>query len=164
MYRCLVWRLCIRLGRAVESEIKSQCTSTLSTVFTMAPPPTVRRQLINYILTLMQILLLSLVQLSALNLQPDRQEPILYHTSILSGHQWVLELITGHPDRIRSELDVRKEVFLQLLLELRQAGHRDSRGVTLEEQVAIFLYMCVTGLMMRHVGERFQRSNDTISR
>ena len=86
MYHCLVWRLCIQLGRAVESEIKSQCMSMLSTVFTMAPPPTVHHQLINYILTLMWILLLSLVQLSALNLQPDQQELIPYHTYILSGH------------------------------------------------------------------------------
>ena len=94
----------------------------------------------------------------------ERQQPIPYHTSVLSGHKWVLELIVGHPDRIRCELGVRKEVFLQLLLELRQAEHVDSRRVTLEEQVAIFLYTCVTGLTVRHVGGRFQRSNSTISR
>jgi hypothetical protein len=29
---------------------------------------------------------------------------------------------------------------------------------------AIFLYMCVTGLSVHHVGERFQRSNKTISK
>jgi hypothetical protein len=34
----------------------------------------------------------------------------------------------------------------------------------LEEQLAIFLYACVTGLSVRHLGERFQRSNDTISK
>ncbi|KAJ3771242.1 hypothetical protein FB446DRAFT_601414, partial [Lentinula raphanica] len=27
-----------------------------------------------------------------------------YHTSILSGQQWVNELITGHPERIHTEL------------------------------------------------------------
>jgi hypothetical protein len=43
-------------------------------------------------------------------------------------------------------------------------GHCDSKNVTLEEQVAIFLYTCVTGLTTRHVGERFQRSNGTVSR
>jgi hypothetical protein len=44
-------------------------------------------------------------------------------------------------------------------------GYGDSRnGVTLEEQLAIFLYMCVTGLNARHTGERFQQSNETIAR
>ena len=83
---------------------------------------------------------------------------------MLSGYHWLLELLTGHPERIRCELGVHKEVFLQLVYELRTMGHSDSKSVTLEEQVAIFLYTCVTGLTTRHVGERFQRSNDTISR
>lgn len=36
-------------------------------------------------------------------------------------------------------------------------------GITVEEQEAIFLYMCVTGLSIHHVGERFQHCNETIS-
>jgi len=55
-------------------------------------------------------------------------------------------------------------VFEALILALRNLGHGDSRYVSLEEQLAIFLYTSVTGLTIRHVGERFQRSNDTISR
>jgi hypothetical protein len=47
---------------------------------------------------------------------------------------------------------------------LRKLGYRDSRHVPLHEQLAIFLYTCVTGLTTRHVGERFQRSSSTISR
>jgi hypothetical protein len=42
-------------------------------------------------------------------------------------------------------------------------GLGDSWHVGLDEQAAIFLYMCVTGLSVRHVGERFQHSNETIS-
>ncbi|KAL1944221.1 hypothetical protein VTO73DRAFT_3406 [Trametes versicolor] len=34
----------------------------------------------------------------------------------------------------------------------------------LEEQLAIFLYTCRTGLSTRHVGERFQRANATITK
>ncbi|KAJ3726825.1 hypothetical protein C8R42DRAFT_534644, partial [Lentinula raphanica] len=63
-----------------------------------------------------------------------------YHTSILSGQQWVNELITGHPERIHTELGVRLHVFVQLIVQLCQMGYRDSRYVTLEEQTAIFLY------------------------
>jgi DNA-binding NarL/FixJ family response regulator len=92
------------------------------------------------------------------------EEPIPYHTSALSGQAWVDELLEGHPDRIKNELGMRKEVFRSLLVALCQAGYGDSRYVTLEEQLAIFLYMSVTGLSIRHVGERFQRSNETVSK
>jgi hypothetical protein len=87
-----------------------------------------------------------------------------YHTSALSGEDWVRELINGHPGRIRCELGVHKHIFQALISYLENIGHTHSRYVTLEEQLSIFLYKCVTGLSVRHVGERFQRSNDTISR
>jgi hypothetical protein len=90
-------------------------------------------------------------------------ERIPYHTSILTGQGWVSELLNGHPDRIRTELGMRKHVYLALVASLRVAGLTDSRHVSLQEQVAIFLYMSVTGLKIRHVGERFQRSNETVS-
>lgn len=86
-----------------------------------------------------------------------------YHTSILSGQAWVQELLDGHPDRIRTAL-VHREVFHHLIDELRSLGHKDTTYVTLEEQLAIFLYTSVTGLPVRHVGERFQRANSTISK
>lgn len=87
-----------------------------------------------------------------------------YHTSILTGEAWVQELIHGHPDRIKTELGMRLHVFIAFVSELRACGLADSRHVTLEEQVSIFLYTSVTGLSIRHVGERFQHANDTISR
>jgi hypothetical protein len=87
-----------------------------------------------------------------------------YHTSILSGYAWLQELLHGHPERIHTELGVHKEVFHALIRSLRSMGHGDTRYVTLEEQLAIFLYISVTGLSIRHVGERFQRANGTISK
>ena len=87
-----------------------------------------------------------------------------YHTSIFSGHAWVQELLNGHPECIHTELGVHKEVFHSLIEELRSMGHGDTKYVTLEEQLAIFLYTSVTGLTIRHVGERFQRANGTISK
>lgn len=91
--------------------------------------------------------------------------PIPYHTSALSGEAWVLELMTGHPERIRHNLGVSLDVFQSLLDVLRANGHVQSRnGVSVEEQLAIFLYICTTGLSTRLVGERFQRSPETISR
>ena len=37
-------------------------------------------------------------------------------------------------------------------------------GVSVEEQLGIYLYTCVTGLSSRLVGERFQRSIDTVTK
>jgi hypothetical protein len=93
-------------------------------------------------------------------------EPIPYHTSALRGQDWVDELLDlkAHPDRIKNELGVRRHVFLALVAALTQAGCTSSKHVSLEEKLAIFLYMSVTGLTIRHVGERFQRSNETISK
>jgi hypothetical protein len=54
-------------------------------------------------------------------------------------------------------------VFLALLAKLRSiSGVADSIYITLEEQAAIFLYTCVTGLPIHHVREQFQPSNETI--
>ena len=91
------------------------------------------------------------------------QGSLTTYISALSGEAWVLELLCDHPDQIHTELGVSLEVFSKLIQELRHIGYHSSRHVSLEEQLAIFLYMCVTGLTIRHVGERFQRSNDTIS-
>ena len=87
-----------------------------------------------------------------------------YHTSALSGAAWLEELRTGHDERIKTELGVSKDVFSSLIAVLRELGHADSRFISLEEQVAIFLHMCVVGTSVRHIGERFQRSNDTIAK
>jgi len=92
-----------------------------------------------------------------------RKNPQPYHTSVLSGEAWLIELLLGHPERIRCELGMHAHVFTRLVDTLRELKHDDSKFVSLEEQVAIFLYMSVTGLSIRHTSERFQRSNETIS-
>jgi len=69
-----------------------------------------------------------------------------YHTSVLTGEAWVKELIYGHPNQIWTELGMHLHAFTALKLELCLCGLADSQYVTLWEQIAIFLYMCVTGL------------------
>ena len=66
-----------------------------------------------------------------------------YHTSIFSGEGWVQELLNGHPKLIQCELGVTKRVFMQLIYELQSMGHTQSRYISLEEQLAIFLYTFV---------------------
>ncbi|KAJ7098908.1 hypothetical protein C8R44DRAFT_577451, partial [Mycena epipterygia] len=65
-----------------------------------------------------------------------------YHTSALSGRGWVNELLVGHPKRIKTELGMRLHVFIALVAQLQGlCGLANSKNVTLEEQVAIFLYI-----------------------
>ena len=87
-----------------------------------------------------------------------------YHTSALSGADWVRELLGGHSERIRNELGVHKHVFHALIDELQLAGYGPSKHVYLEEQLAIFLCTCVTGLSLQHVCKHFQHSGDTVSK
>jgi hypothetical protein len=119
-----------------------------------------RRWVVGLILLLINIV----AHCTVLLLLEAHRDPEPYHTSILSGAGWLMELLLGHPDRIRCELGVSKHVFEVLVNELRSMGYGDNRSVCLEEQLGIFLYSCVTGLTVRHVGERFQRSNDTVAR
>jgi DDE superfamily endonuclease len=87
-----------------------------------------------------------------------------YHDSALTGIAWVRELLNSHPKRIRKELRVHRHVFRALIAALLNAGHMSSKHVALEEQLAIFLYTCVTVLSLPHVGECFQRTSTTVSK
>jgi len=124
------------------------------------PRSEIHNRIIQYAVLILNLLIsASSTLIASIN---DPPEP--YHTSSLSGEAWVIELLTGHPERIHCELGMHAEVFAALISELRDFGYSDSKFISLEEQLAIFLYTSVTGLSIRHVGERFQRSNDTISR
>lgn len=123
--------------------------------------PEARRRLVQYSILLISILISATTSVLQSMYSKD-PEPC--HTSALSGEAWVMELLSGHPEQMRSELGVHTHVFAVLISELRALGHTNSKFVSLEEQLSIFLYTAVTGLSIRHVGKRFQRLNDTISR
>ena len=129
------------------------------TVMVDVTVPLNSKPLMGSIFKLIQALLITLHNILA----EDQHKRIPYHTSALSGHQWVLELLCSHPECIQLQFGVQKEVFWMIITELRLLGHTDSKYVMLEEQLAIFLYMCITGLTIQHVGECFQCSNSTIS-
>jgi hypothetical protein len=65
---------------------------------------------------------------------------------------------------VHIELGFHCHVFHHLVSALQDAGMGQSKHVSLEEKLAIFLYASVTGLSIQHLGERFQRSNETISK
>ena len=74
-----------------------------------------------------------------------------YYDSALLGIAWVLELLIGHPEQIWKELS--KHAFNALINTLKVSGCQPSKYVTLEEQLVIFLYTCVTGLLLIHICE-----------
>ena len=81
-------------------------------------------------------------------------DKIPYHTSTLSGATWVVELLQGHPEHIRCELGVHEHVFRFLLSFLQTIGVQHSRGVLLEEQLAIFftdVSLCYPCVMLQNV-------------
>jgi hypothetical protein len=84
--------------------------------------------------------------------------------SKLTGQAWLEELLSGHPKRFYASMGMNKHVFRALLRELIKVGLHDTRHVSSEEQLAIFLFLAVTGVAQRHLEERFQRSPDTISK
>jgi len=86
------------------------------------------------------------------------------HTSKLTGLAWVKELLAGHARRLHNMMGMAKHVFRRLLRELQiHGGLCDTKYVTAEEQLAIFLRVCRTGGTQRDMQERFQRSPNTIS-
>src|SRR5258708_17670765 len=84
------------------------------------------------------------------NLMMDHFGPLYfcipYHTSALSGADWVNELLTGHPERIRNELGVHRNTFLVLVEPLKRPCLQSSHHVSIEKQLSIFLYTTATQL------------------
>jgi hypothetical protein len=78
-----------------------------------------------------------------------------YHTSALSGEDWVQELLSGHPQCIRNELGIYQSTFIVLIKALQMLGLKSLHHVSIEEQLAIFLYTAVTGLSCSYIGECF---------
>ena len=86
------------------------------------------------------------------------------NNSKLTATKWINEILHGHPERFRSAFGLSKHVFERLKKVLMwKGGLQDLKHLKAEEQLAIFLYLSRTGLSIRLVGERFQRSNETVS-
>ena len=72
----------------------------------------------------------------------NRFQRMPMHTSIRMGHQYMLELINDHPDKLFNKICMYRPCFEMLIQVLRQQiGLQNSRFLTLEEQVMIFIYV-----------------------
>lgn len=87
------------------------------------------------------------------------------HSISPPGTGFMTELLNGCDDFSREMLRMDKHVFLKLSDNLRQRGMlRDTAGVLIEEQLAIFLNIVGHNERNRVIQERFQHSGETISR
>ncbi|THU89592.1 hypothetical protein K435DRAFT_593291, partial [Dendrothele bispora CBS 962.96] len=67
--------------------------------------------------------------------------PVPYHTSKLTGAEWVKELQDGHQDRMKNNLGIRRHVFRKLKAELQEEGElKPRRHVGTDEMIATFLF------------------------
>ncbi|XP_020268890.1 uncharacterized protein LOC109844313 [Asparagus officinalis] len=92
------------------------------------------------------------------------EQPRSQRISKLSGHDWVIEVLGGHPGTCFDLFRMKKEAFINLCEELKRIGKlKHSRNVTIQEQVAIFLFVLSHNERQRMVADRFQHSLETIS-
>ncbi|XP_031250330.1 uncharacterized protein LOC116108202 [Pistacia vera] len=89
----------------------------------------------------------------------------LQHTSISTGHEYMLEVLNGHADRIFDKCHMDKVCFTYLCDILAQQDKlRPTKKTSLEEQVMIFLTSVGKNETIRMMMEDFQHSSETISR
>lgn len=87
------------------------------------------------------------------------------YDSARTGEHYIQELLSGHPERFYNEIGMSKHVFRKLKTELEiYAGFSDTKHLTMEEQLGLFLSFCRSGCGSRKVREQFQRSPDTVSK
>ncbi|PWA92317.1 hypothetical protein CTI12_AA079800 [Artemisia annua] len=82
-----------------------------------------------------------------------------------TGEAWMNEVLNGHPIRSVNAFRMHPNVFLKLCGELESSyGLKSSDKIMVVEKLGIFVYTLALGVSNRDVGERFQRSGETISR
>lgn len=91
------------------------------------------------------------------------KEPCM--TSSQTGEIWMNEVLHGNPIRCVNAFRMHPEVFRKLCAELEtNYGLKSSDKMSTLEKLGIFVYTLALGVSNRDVGERFQRSGETISR
>ncbi|XP_020407825.1 putative nuclease HARBI1 [Zea mays] len=93
----------------------------------------------------------------------EEKRPI--HTSSLTGAKKVKEILEGHESWCKSEFRMEKEIFKATSNFLRRENLlRDTRGVSVEEQLGMFMYMISHNASNQMLQKAFQHSGETIHR
>jgi hypothetical protein len=63
--------------------------------------PEQRQCILHHLTLLFNIIIIAIASIVHSTFEPSpHRDPELYHTSTQSGEGWLLELLTGHPERI----------------------------------------------------------------
>lgn len=62
------------------------------------------------------------------------------HTSILTGEMWVKEVLNGNPARMQNTFRMSRDIFDNLIEDMKCFGLEPSRGIDCNEMLSIFLY------------------------
>ena len=85
-------------------------------------------------------------------------------TSLLSGKAYVMEILDGNPTVCYEMFRMRKHVFLNFCDRLKVEHFlHDEKMVSVEEAVAMFLYIIGQNERQRVTSDRFQHSTETVS-
>jgi hypothetical protein len=86
-------------------------------------------------------------------------------TSSMTGRRYIEELLAGgHEIRVQEVLRMRLTPFRRLTTIMRGRLLYDSRHISVEEQLAMFLHVVGRGTSFRDVEERYQHSGETVFR
>jgi hypothetical protein len=87
------------------------------------------------------------------------------NTSVLTGPMYIRELLDGHPTRCFDFLRMESHIFQALYDYLRSRKlFKNSRGVSVKEQLGMLMYMLSRNANYRTLTDRFQRSPETLHR
>src|SRR5262249_11491401 len=87
------------------------------------------------------------------------------YTAPMTGHQWIHEMLSGHVDRSYRVFRLHPAMFIKLRdILISTNGIKDTRGLSANEQLAMFLYTVGHGTASRSICEHFQHSSETVSR
>ena len=93
----------------------------------------------------------------------DFVERIPYRTSMLSGKEYIVEVLLGNPTRCYESFRMAPHVFVNLCNRLKLMGLlKDNKNVSVEEGVAMGLAVLCHSTRQRLVAERFQHSTCTV--
>ena len=100
----------------------------------------IQQCILQYTVLLLSLIICAIMAVLESTQVIGRKDAEPYHTSVLTGEAWIIELLVGHPELIQCELGLHAHIFAQLVSELQDIGHCNSKFVSFEEQLAIFLY------------------------
>jgi hypothetical protein len=110
-----------------------------------------------------EVLFFVLPTLEGSSSQPSKKKPI--HNYVRNGATYIHETLTGHEALCKRRFHMEREIFEALIRRLRENNLlADSRYLSVEEQLGLFLYAVSKNASNHTLQYTFQHSRETITR